>query len=800
MQNSPLQQQPANSPLLHCGSASTGLRDRLRRAACLQHLLETYQSDEDDKPHDAPIWENWLRQSGELPPEFDDLPTNAFLPNVLQFNDGRLVTSPEEWRLRTQEVLAILEQYQLGVCPPPPPDLVVEELAEAVDEERNGRIKQLRLIYGPSAKAIRADTLVPYKDPAMYRTVHLHVELFIPNGNGPFPAVVEVGSRRGDRITGSLSARAAQRGYVVCTFDRNDAFRAKDVYTDYQYVELGWWAFGASRCIDYLLSVDVVNHEKIAVIGHSRGGKMALITAALDGRVAAVIASHNGAGAGTTPPWRYLGEKYGGETLESSTLSFPYWNHPRLRFFAGRENKLPFDSHFLMALVAPRAFLITEGDADDVSEPWATQQAYLATQEVYTLLGHPERLNIAFHPGGHRLAEEVFDQYIDWLDMQLGEDRPNFPNQLMYTYTFEKWRELTGENIDPATFPEQDLDQLLVAGDGSVGDQGSLIQSPEMWQNKRDGIRKNILWALGELPPQTRQANATLTHVQSIPAALTSSTLTSSALIKAKLPVEGKLVGHLTYPAQANEKLPVVIYLHAYLDICGHAWSAEYGWAVSVGERLAQKGFLAVEYDQFGYGTRNRDSGHEFYQANPRQSVMGVMVQDLRKMIDALCELPMVDPTRIMVAGFSLGGAVALYAAALEERIAAVASTCGFASMRLDRHGQATEGLMRYSHLRPTLPRLGFFVGQEKRVPYDFHEMLAMIAPRPVLVVAPLLDQDFYHEDVRACYTAAATVYKLLGAENKLQLETPNDFNRYPPHYQHLVNDWLYQVAKGCTS
>jgi dienelactone hydrolase len=529
----------------------------------------------------------------------------------------------------------------------------------------------------------------------------------------------------------------------------------------------------------------LVDKEKIAVIGHSRGGKMALIAAALDKRVAAVIASHNGAGAGTTPPWRYLGEKFGGETLESSTLSFPYWNHPRLRFFAGRENKLPFDSHFMMALVAPRPFLVTEGYADDVCEPWATQQAYLATKEVYTLLGHPERLNIAFHPGSHRLPEAIHDQYVDWLDVQFGrtasgQESARFLDQLMYTYTFEKWQALTGAQIDLADYPKQELDGLLVD-----------IQSPEAWQGKREAIRKNILWALGELPPKSRRANVELTDIRSF----------SSTLDKAELPIEGKLVGHLTYPAHAAkntaEKLPVVIYLHAYLDVCGYAWSAEYGWATSVGERLAQKGFLAVEYDQFGYGARNHDSGHEFYEANPRQSAMGVMVQDLRSMIDALCELPVVDPKRIMVAGFSLGATVALYAAALDERIAAVASTSGFASMRLDRHGQATEGLMRYSHLRPTLPRLGHFVGNEKRVPYDFHEIIALIAPRPVLIVAPRLDQDFFFEDVQACYTAASAVYKLLDAEDRLRLESPDDFNRYPPHYQHLVNNWLYHHANN---
>jgi hypothetical protein len=113
----------------------------------------------------------------------------------------------------------------------------------------------------------------------------------------------------------------------------------------------------------------------------------------------------------------------------------------------------------------------------------------------------------------------------------------------------------------------------------------------------------------------------------------------------------------------------------------------------------------------------------------------------------------------------------------------------------MDAHGQATEGLGRYCLLRPTLPRLGFFIGHERRVPYDYHEVLALIAPRPVLVVAPALDQDWRHEDVRACYDAALPVYRLLGAAQNITFYAPDDFNRYPPKYQDYVNDWLCRTV-----
>jgi len=761
-------------------AGSEELRDRLKRSAYLRHLLVTYSSSEDDKPHDAPIWEGWLARSGELPPDFDALPTNAFLPDVLTSNDGGEVRTPEEWNHRRGEIAEMLEYYQLGSSPPPPPALAVEDLGSFADEELGGMVRSVRLVFGPSEKAVAAAMLQAPRDASMYETAPLRVDVFIPSGTGPFPAVVEVGKRQDGRLVGYLSPAAAKREYVVCTFDRVDAFAAKDVYTDCDCNQLVWWAYATSRCIDYLYRIPEVDHSKIAVIGHSRGGKMSLIAAALDERIAATIASHTGSAAGTVPPWRYMGEKYGAETLEASTRLFAYWNHPRMRFFTGRENKLPFDSHYLMALVAPRSLLVTEGDADDVGEPWGAQQAYLATKKVYELLGCPERCNIAYSSGAHRLAQEVMEEYADWLDMQFGRRPLEFSDELMYTYTFSEWQEVTSTKVDILSFPQRGLDDLLIGRDGAA------IETRDAWEVKRDTIRERILWGLGALPPTFDIREVRLEQIGR----------TATGLARAVLPIDGKLVAHLTYPEGACAKLPVVIYLHGYLDAMGHDWSSEYGWTPSVGERLAQKGFLAVEYDQFGYGTRNHDSGIEFFAEHPDQSAMGVMVQDVRSVVNALACLDMVDPDRVMVAGFSLGGAVGLLAGALDERIKAVASTCGFASMRLDAHGNETEGLMRYSHLRPTMPRLGFFVGHEKRVPFDFHEILSLIAPRPVLVVAPMLDQDWFHADVEACCDAVVAVYRLLGAEHSIELHAPLDFNRYPPKYQNVVNEWLSTVAE----
>jgi len=123
------------------------------------------------------------------------------------------------------------------------------------------------------------------------------------------------------------------------------------------------------------------------------------------------------------------------------------------------------------------------------------------------------------------------------------------------------------------------------------------------------------------------------------------------------------------------------------------------------------------------------------------------MVTDARAAVDMLEKLEIIDGRRVYVTGYSLGATVGLYAACLDERIGGVVSMCGFTPMRLDTASKGTEEIRGYSHLHGLSPRLGFFIGNESRILYDFHEILACIAPCPILVVAPTRDRYATFED-----------------------------------------------------
>ena len=86
---------------------------------------------------------------------------------------------------------------------------------------------------------------------------------------------------------------------------------------------------------------------------------------------------------------------------------------------------------------------------------------------------------------------------------------------------------------------------------------------------------------------------------------------------------------------------------------------------------------------------------------------------------------------------------------------------------------------------------MGFFVKNETHIPYDFHEILAAISPRPLLIVAPAWDQYASLEDIKRSVSEATRVYSLTGSEDKIQLQVPEDYNRFSSEMKDRVLEWV---------
>jgi len=722
--------------------------DPEKRKAYLKELLRLLP------PHKEYAWRKWLKKTGELPPDFSKLPSQLDLPDPMIMNNGTRVTTKAQWDTRREEIKAMLQQYLLGHMPPPPENMKARQRRSKVIFDGECDYREVRLNFGPKM------------------AVKMDVSLAIPKkGEGPFPAIIVLdwGRLRMPRTREKVTVR---RGYIFSTFRRNDCDRDDwkrtndgfaPHYPGYDWRTFAKWAWGVHRTVDYLLTLDCVDRDRIAVVGHSRNGATAQVAAAFDERIALCVPNNsNGL-------FRFRGRDTYSAGIEILTRWRPHWYHPRIRFFAGREDRLPFDLHFLKALIAPRKLLLNEAINDDCTDFFGSQQDYMAAKRIFEFLGARGSIGLRYRPGGHNMNAEDWLAILDWCDRHFKgkKDRGDF-YELLYTYTFENWQTLTG-----AKKPDMKAFSPVA---------WKKPENPAAWKGLSARIRKNILWVLGDFPPAKVPEEFAVKKIpKENPAHMT----------RLSVDMGRGLTGCIVLPRKIQGRMPAIVYLHPYSHNTGYIckWSSRIG--MSAHAFFASCGYVALTYDQLGCGTRAGTGGMAFYRKHPEWSELGKMTADVRRAVDVLRSLEYVDRDRIGVVGFSLGGIVALHAAALDKRIKAVVSACGFSPLRTEKRRSMSVGIRNLAFFRSLAPRMGFFLGNEDRLPYDYDELIALAAPRPLCVITPQLDYRTDLQQVKSAVNRAAEIYTLLGAGNRLFLDTPRDFRRFDPEQQKKAAEWL---------
>jgi len=179
------------------------------------------------------------------------------------------------------------------------------------------------------------------------------------------------------------------------------------------------------------------------------------------------------------------------------------------------------------------------------------------------------------------------------------------------------------------------------------------------------------------------------------------------------------------------------------------------------------------------------------------------MVHDVRAAVDFLVDgkgasqgdMPVVRKDQVYLLGYSQGGMVALYAAALDERITGVASFCGFTPLRTDTDAKHTGGIRRLWQWHAIQPLLGLFDGREAQIPYDFEDVLTLIAPRPCLVYSPRRDRDADFEEIKTCVDRARNAWERVDGANGLTHLTPDDVNRFQADQHQVFIKWVQGTA-----
>lgn len=340
--------------------------------------------------------------AGPDPSLAERFPAVRLLPDPFLLGSGKRVATRAEWARRRTELSELLLRHEYGHAPPAPTNALPSVLSEENVGDAGTR-RLVKLALGPE------------------RRVTIHLGLIVPPGSGRRPAVVNIDHR--GPFAATFAPEIARRGYVFVGYDptfldpdQPDALGpAQAAYPDRDWATLAVWAWGASRVVDYLAGLPEVDPRRVVLTGHSRSGKTALLAGALDERIALVAPMCSGTGGAAS--YRFRGAS--SESLDAITKNFPHWFQPSLRGFVGNEDRLPFDQHFLWALVAPRPLLVLEARGDLWANHLGTQQAFLAARAVYGALGATDRVGIGMRDGEHEQTDEDWRALLELADHAL---------------------------------------------------------------------------------------------------------------------------------------------------------------------------------------------------------------------------------------------------------------------------------------------------------------------------------------------------------------------------------------------
>ncbi|MBS0210557.1 MAG: alpha/beta fold hydrolase [Planctomycetes bacterium] len=318
-------------------------------------------------------------------------------------------------------------------------------------------------------------------------------------------------------------------------------------------------------------------------------------------------------------------------------------------------------------------------------------------------------------------------------------------------------------------------------------DQGNMrpVKTPADWGVRRMHIKHQMETVMGPLPDPSRR-------------------------VPLDVKIEAEQDGgkyrriKLTYAAEPGDRVPAWLLIPKDLKkpaaamLCLHqtnkrgkdsaAGLAERP-AVQYAAHLAERGYvcLAPDYPSFGEYNYDFKNGSGKYYSGSMKAIWNNV-----RAIDLLETLPEVDVNKIGAVGHSLGGHNALFTAVFDLRLRAVITSCGFTAFP-DYYGGKLAGWTSDRYMPAIRDK---FELDPARMPFDFHEVLAAIAPRALFVNAPLHDSNFDVAGVRKVIASVEPVYELLGAKSRLVVEYPDAPHDFVDPVREQAYEWLETAFK----
>ncbi len=306
----------------------------------------------------------------------EELPSVLTLPSPFEWADGSGdIDSYDDWACRRNEIKAEIEYYEIGIRPDVPEDITFDFVANS--EGTGGTL---------SAVIVHNEV-----------TMTISSQVSIPEGDGPFPVMIGMGYGGGlDGFIGLTFSTNQVATYSMSGKDLNSPFYKMfpDLTEAGDYLA---WSWGVSRLIDALQAkaTDIkADMERVGVQGCSYAGKMALFSGAFDERIALTLVQESGGGGISS--WR-VGDAIGSSVEGISNTNYSWFSPALKNVFGNDVDKLPYDHHELIAMIAPRAVFIY----GNPTQVWLGEESgYVATQaaaQVWEKFGISDRFGFNFN-------------------------------------------------------------------------------------------------------------------------------------------------------------------------------------------------------------------------------------------------------------------------------------------------------------------------------------------------------------------------------------------------------------------
>ncbi len=352
-------------------------------------------------------------------------------------------------------------------------------------------------------------------------------------------------------------------------------------------------------------------------------------------------------------------------------------------------------------------------------------------------------------------------------------------------YLLERTSRTPPDRTSDATFlvidPYKDHSKLLTYR--LVGGSDETVDSPATWAIRRSHIQLGMQAAMGRLPDSSRRVPLDVEVLEETE---------TDDYIRRKITFAAepgdRVPAYLLVPKELTGKAPAMLCLHQTTGI-GKGEPAGLGGKPTLhyAHELATRGYVCIVPDYPSFGDYKYDFAKDDYTSGTMKAVWNNI-----RAVDVLETLPQVDADRIGAIGHSLGGHNALFTAPFDLRINAVVTSCGFTAF----HHYYSGKLAGWTSDR-YMPRIrDEYKNDPDRVPFDFYEVLAAIAPRGIFINAPLGDSNFDNEGVRKVVTGAGGVYELLGAKPNLRAEYPDTGHDFPDAIRQKAYAWLDEQLK----